>query len=323
MQVLVNEQQVDIQLEDERTLGEVIQGIRNWLQDMNLYITDLSVNHTLHHLDAEQAWAGRNIEEVDKIEIVALPPWEVRLNGYRILHNYVATLADLLEEPAYQEARELLAEYPYVRRHLSEIITAVLGGASENSLDSAVRRAAALVDASPGGASDEGEAAESAATDAAQDDAGPGKTTDTLRRIGTVLNTRIRELATPFREARKTEQALRTLMPELEEVSILLQTGEEQKAMSLIVQFSELVERLLRVLVAVDSRYGGTAGAPRQASAPLRQLTDSLQSTLEELVAAFNDMDTVLIGDLLEYDMLPRVEKLLELIPDADSPESA
>ncbi|MFW5729734.1 MAG: hypothetical protein ACOCYG_08710, partial [Spirochaetota bacterium] len=207
--------------------------------------------------------------------------------------------------------------------HLSEIITAVLGGASENSLDSAVRRAAALVDASPGGASDEGEAAESAATDAAQDDAGPGKITDTLRRIGTVLNTRIRELATPFREARKTEQALRTLMPELEEVSILLQTGEEQKAMSLIVQFSELVERLLRVLVAVDSRYGGTAGAPRQASAPLRQLTDSLQSTLEELVAAFNDMDTVLIGDLLEYDMLPRVEKLLELIPDADSPESA
>ncbi len=315
MEVLVNEQQVDIQLEDERTLGEVVRGIRNWLQDMNLYITDLSVDHASHHLDDEQEWANRDIDNVEKIEIVALPPWEVRLNGYRVLHNYVATLADVLEEHALDEAKELLGEYPYVRRHLSDVVTAVFGEEQHNSLDSAVRRASTLSGAAGSGNTDAAET--SSGTE------GPQAIATTLRHISTILNTRIRELATPFREARKTEQALRVVMPELEEVSILLQTGEEQKAMSLIVRFSELVERLLRVLAAVDSRYGGSAGTPRETTTKLRAHTDELRSTLEELVGAFNDKDTVLIGDLLEYDMLPRVEELLELVPDADSPETA
>jgi hypothetical protein len=80
---------------------------------------------------------------------------------------------------------------------------------------------------------------------------------------------------------------------------------------------------LLRVLAAVDGRYGGSAGTPRETTTKLRTHTDDLRATLEELVGAFNDKDTVLIGDLLEYDMLPRVEELLELVPDADSPETA
>lgn len=311
MEVLVNEQQVDVQLEDERTLGEVVRGIRNWLQDMNLYITDLSVDHASHHLDDEQEWANRDIDDVEKIEILALPPWEVRLNGYRVLHNYVATLADVLEEDAYAEAKELLGEYPYVRRHLSDVIGAVFGEGSRSSLDSAVRRASVLTGV-PGATQNTNGGSEDARTVATS-----------LRHISTILNTRIRELATPFREARKTEQALRAVIPELEEVSILLQTGEEQKAMALIVRFSELVERLLRVLAAVDSRYGGSAGTPRETTTKLRAHTDDLRATLEELVGAFNDKDTVLIGDLLEYDMLPRVEELLELVPDADSPETA
>jgi hypothetical protein len=42
---------------------------------------------------------------------------------------------------------------------------------------------------------------------------------------------------------------------------------------------------------------------------------------LEELIQAFGDKDTVLIGDLVEYDILPTVEELLTLVPKADSHE--
>jgi hypothetical protein len=303
VEVLVNEQRIDVQLENERTLGEVVQGIRNWLQDMNLYITDLQVDRASHHLDDEATWAARNISDVDQIEIVALPPWEVRLNGYRILHNYVATLADALENGELADARELLGEFPYVRRHLSDVVSDVFGRAEETTLDTVASAARDVVDNDPANVPD-------------------SEAVTSLRHITTILDSRIRELATPHQEARKTEQALRGTLTELEEVSILLQTGEEQRAMSLIVRFSELVERLLRVLGAVESRYGGDPAAG-STGASLRERTDTLRSNLEELIQAFGDKDTVLIGDLVEYDILPTVEELLTLVPKADSHEES
>ena len=305
MEVLVNEQRIDVQLENERTLGEVVHGIRNWLQDMNLYITDLQVDQASHHFDDESTWAGRAIADVSQIEIVALPPWEVRLNGYRILHNYVASLADALENGELGDARELIGEFAYVRRHLSDVVTDVFGRTSETTLDTVITDARELLD---------GETSSPTGSEAVT----------SLRQVTTILNSRIRELATPFQEARKTEQALRSTVNELEDVSIMLQTGEEQRAMSLIVRFSELVERLLRVLSAVENRHGAQAkgqGSESSTGESLRANTETLRSNLEELVQAFGDKDTVLIGDLVEYDILPTVEGLLALVPKADSHE--
>ncbi len=293
MEILVNEQPVDVQLEGERTLGEVIKGLRGWLQETNLYITDLSVNKTEHHLDNESDWSTRAVDDITSIEIVAMPPWEVRLNGYRILHNYVHTLADALEHEGSREAPELLNEYPYVRKHLDEVIAAVFGPGKDTSLDQAIQHAQNVQSGE--------EAAEAVSA---------------LRHASTLLNDRIRELATPFHEARRTRHALESVVAEVEEVSVLLQTGEEQKAMSLIIRFSELVERFLRILSAINSRYGTDHLHTDLDSTALREQTDTLRSTLEELVTAFKEQDTVLIGDLLEYDMLPQVRQLFSLVPD-------
>jgi hypothetical protein len=300
VQVLVNEQAVDVQLEQEQTLGEVVQGLRRWLQEMNLYITELSVDETQHHLDDEAAWAERAIDEVSSIEIIALPPWEVRLNGYRVLHNYVESLADTIEHSGSAAARELLQEYAYVRQHLTEVITAVFGNGSDTSLDEAVD-AARVLD-----------------SDEVDPDVDAASVVESLRRAATVVNDRIRELATPFHEARRTKQALDAVVGDVEEVSILLQTGEEHKAMQLIVRFSELVERLLRVLTAIDVRYGTDYLEKDVDSTGLRERADTLHATLEELVTAFNEQDTVLIGDVLEYDMLPQVRELFSLVPNEE-----
>lgn len=315
MEVLVNEEQIDVELENENTLGEVVHELSNWLQGMNLYITDLAVDRASHHLDEEGAWADRSISEVGQIEIVALPPWEVRLNGLRVLHNYVDALADAVSRESWEESREILNEYPYIRQHMQEVIVDVFGRSGDTALD----RATEKLDRVQKGEnpSRHPEAEEEVVESPAHD------VSVSLRQVSTVLATRIRELATPFQEAGRTEQALRTLMAELEEVSILLQTGEEQKAMTLIVSFSELVERLLRVLGAIEQRYGEGLVQPHSDEQPLREKTDELKATLEELVGAFSDRDTVLIGDLLEYDLLPRVEEILALVPAADGHEAS
>jgi len=97
-------------------------------------------------------------------------------------------------------------------------------------------------------------------------------------------------------------------MAELREVSLLLQTGRDKPAMDIVIRFADTVQSLMDVL-------------PFLASDPERaRLLTELTPVLRELVAAFGSRDSVLIGDLLEYEVAPRLEKIAPLLEKAGIP---
>ena len=46
----------------------------------------------------------------------------------------------------------------------------------------------------------------------------------------------------------------------------------------------------------------------------MEQSVSELSGSLKELLDAFNAKDTVLIGDLMEYEIVPKVELLIGII---------
>jgi hypothetical protein len=93
-------------------------------------------------------------------------------------------------------------------------------------------------------------------------------------------------------------------------VSILLQTGKDRQAMDTIVRFSELAQSLVRVVSSVlpadeAKRIGGV---------DVQEFYQELNGILSELLQAFESKDTVLIGDLMEYEVAPRLEKLHQVL---------
>jgi hypothetical protein len=50
---------------------------------------------------------------------------------------------------------------------------------------------------------------------------------------------------------------------------------------------------------------------------PVRQFTDEFGAALKELCSAYDTQDSVLVGDLAEYELAPRLTKLYIALKDA------
>jgi hypothetical protein len=95
---------------------------------------------------------------------------------------------------------------------------------------------------------------------------------------------------------------LKSYVQRLPEVSVLLQTGKDKAAMDTIIGFTDTVHSVLALVpfLPPDPERG--------------RLIADLTPVLRDLVAAFDAKDSVLIGDLLEYEVAPRITKLMPFL---------
>ena len=271
MELLVNSQPIELTLEDESTLGEVISGVRTWLAESRLFVTDISVDEREISLELPHAWEERGIEDVDRIMIEAHPQWQVDL---ALLDTAVEELHDA-ESASHLEpkAQSRILETVRFLRHLD------LGMVAERLEQK---------------------------QDLGRED---------ILAAGTILRSRRQEIADPWNEALSTAALIEKTLPDVEEVAVLLQTGRDSEAMTVLIRFVELVSRLLRLfghLTYSKEHDPGEKISVEGASLP--EVTDKLNTTLRELLEAFANQDSVLIGDLLEYEVTGQVRELLSFL---------
>jgi len=135
-----------------------------------------------------------------------------------------------------------------------------------------------------------------------------------INQIKTIFHNRIRELANPLREVLLTARLLKSSIFEISDVSVLLQTGKDRQAMNVIIKFSELSQKIIR-LYPILKDYGILN--EKDLSIGNKNFTDfyqNLNSILSELLKAFEANDSVLIGDLLEYEIAPQLEELIRTL---------
>ncbi len=95
----------------------------------------------------------------------------------------------------------------------------------------------------------------------------------------------------------------------LTDVPIQLQTGKELAVMETINRFSVSLERLYRLLPLLP--LGGFDDeALNVGDTRLSELPGFLSPILEELLDALKKKDTILVGDLSEYELAPKIEEL-------------
>jgi hypothetical protein len=117
-------------------------------------------------------------------------------------------------------------------------------------------------------------------------------------KIAYILEGRRKETENPDAEAASAAQALSALAEKLDDVAVHLQTGKDKQAMDTIIVLTEMLQRLMRALSWSEGVFDK------------EELADDMTGILAELEEALKASDTVLIGDLLEYEIKPR---LLEL----------
>ena len=124
-----------------------------------------------------------------------------------------------------------------------------------------------------------------------------------------LIEERLRELADPAGELDNSASKIELIAGRLEELPLDMQTGKDQRAAETIQLFSGIGEKLFRIFFVFKSEglfpetftIDGFSG---------KKFVEDFNSTLKELSSAYENRDTVLAGDIAEYELAPRLVKL-------------
>jgi hypothetical protein len=108
------------------------------------------------------------------------------------------------------------------------------------------------------------------------------------------------------------EQVIGNITERLENLPLDLQTGKDKQAAETVQFFTGITEKLFRIYSIIDTSVFPAAQitvvcASKNNEKPMNIFLEEFNSTLQEMLAAYEQKDSVLLGDLAEYEMAPRL----------------
>ncbi len=125
-------------------------------------------------------------------------------------------------------------------------------------------------------------------------------------RIASVFGERLAELRRPAAEMLAAAALFDERAAELADLPVLLQTGKEDQAMKAVLYFIEIFNKVIRIIPELRRTGIDTASITVDGSA-MPDFYGAFNGVLRQLTDAFEHKDAVLIGDLAEYEVLPRM----------------
>ena len=127
--------------------------------------------------------------------------------------------------------------------------------------------------------------------------------------LRSIIEERLRELRDPAGELNRVEPVIMETCGRLEDLPLDIQTGKDSRAAETIQLFSGVAEKIFRVFNVLQAE-GFPAAEISVAGMPVAEYLREFGDALKELLAAYEQRDAVLVGDLAEYEMAPRLRDL-------------
>jgi hypothetical protein len=262
--ITINGKQADITIERERTIGEVLAGLENWLTGSGHRLSGLTVDGEAVDAPSLDVFFDRELTTVTAMDIQTSSWAEHAVQSVRSLHGGVRDL----ENSAYGDRESLwklwaaLPEAQFLRVEMPELY-----GLAEKTF--------------------------------AEEGYPPGE-------LGNVLEERLRELENPRGELGNSGPLVEALAQRLRDLPLDIQTGKDLRAAETMGIFSTLAEKLIRLfnMLKVEGLFPEnlTVGG-----VPAPEYIGAFDATLKDLIHAYEERDTVLVGDLAEYELAPRL----------------
>jgi hypothetical protein len=139
----------------------------------------------------------------------------------------------------------------------------------------------------------------------------------TAQSLAALVEERLRELRDPLRELGGMESLVEGMAKRLEDLPLDIQTGKDGRAAETVQLFSNIAEKLFRIfsLLKLEGIITDTLridAVPGEIS--LNAFINDFSAALKELLAAYEVKDAVLVGDLAEYELAPRLRAFYSAI---------
>lgn len=283
MTLTIDKKEIDFTLDNEKYLKEVIQNINNWLNENQLIIEKLYINnqdYSSHDLNIE-------LKDIHIIDIETLSFTELNINNLSWIKYFFERLINAINEWDMEILKQVKNEVPFVINHLPIILS------PDNKIPQYLYSEKLT------------EFLEIYNYFICKEEVVNKKElTDFLETIVVVLTERLHEYTDAKKELISSIDILYNLKDDLESVSIYLQSGKEKEARVIMGKFTEIFNKILRIINFNLKNFELKDGEN------IQEFTEGLDDILNELLEGYESQDTVLIGDILEYELSPRIETL-------------
>jgi acyl carrier protein len=126
--------------------------------------------------------------------------------------------------------------------------------------------------------------------------------------LNALYEERLRELLDPSGEMARTERLVDDICARLAEFPLDIQTGKDARAAETVNVFSGIAEKVFRVYNVL--KIERSLAEITVDNMPVNDYITEFNKALKELLDAYERRDTVLVGDLAEYEMAPRLRCL-------------
>ncbi len=375
MQILLNDEELDIQLENEKLLAEVLRGISNWIESDSHYLKEFILDGT-HYFIQEQPkgewdfdFFQHQLTQIEKLEIFSSPMQAYQqlelnkvhknlisesentiLESLKTLSDYFQIIQNAFENRRFVFLQDFFSDskplFELIQRSIEQVKTILWQEHSEaecdpkqyknheNSLLTELKACLSIwnyfQDHQQNAQAIKLWNKNAIRTDKNRmneilkaiplllKDLHEHYTTWLLRPEQHKLNTQeqaevsVVELAQPalFCDINITEiqKQLTQKSQELEEALVQLQSGQTQQIFYYVSELSLLLEQLIEQQEI-------------QGNKKLETVFNQITPFLKELANAIEETDTVNIGDLVEYEIIPLIQQIIDLLAELVSIE--
>jgi hypothetical protein len=277
MEIKINGKAADITLESEKTVVEVLAGIQQWLEGLGLFVSGLEIDGT--------SYGASSLDSAFELPLTGLSSIDIKTSGWaELMLEALMSLKQDLElyrstaETEEQKNRRWEQSAPalFLKDHGPDIYEVALKTfASPAPLPADIPLA--------------------------------------------LVMERIREIEDPLREMAAQKPLAEEIAKRLEDLPLDMQTGKDSRAAETINLFSSLVEKIFR-LIFLFRRFDTDIQSIKAPSMngtetiSLREYIGEFSAALKELTSAYENKDTILVGDLAEYELAPRLRGLIVVL---------
>jgi len=309
--VLINNEPVEASFENEKTLNEIVSSLERWLGEQDLVCTAIEVDG--HAIDPSNRLylAERPVSSVQKINITASPlsliEGENCVEIMRYLMRFDAALTAESGDIYTSEAREGLRWVTGSIRLLAGLHHIDLDSqpSRENSIAKtilALEQAAADLDAAP------------------EDARHKAEYRGVLLQILKPFTVQAHDILLQVNKNIESNEDFAAKIENLkgdfarqavsiESVASDLQTGKEVRALTLIQETVVLLEEFVALMEKMHRRSLINLENIRNEDGEISGWLDKLTHIGQEIIQAFDEKDSILLGDLFEYEIREEFKK--------------
>jgi len=264
MKIRINGQAADISLENEKTTGEVLASLDQWLVNLGHRLSGIKIDGKEIDASRIDKVFSTDIKSVKALDLYTSSTAQLASEALESLLGDIDAFENLKfdDKSNFTDLWEKSAQANFIKENMPELFNIFIDVLTHGSLSC-----------------------------------------ETLRLI---TEERLREVNDPVNEFSKTEPLVNEICVRLVDLPLDIQTGKDGRAAQTIQIFSSITEKILRI----TKQFNLQGFLRLNDEKSFTQMINDFSNVLRELLDAYERHDSVLVGDLAEYEAAPRLQEL-------------